>query len=163
MNIELKNDLLNLPKLQLQIDTIVFDYIDSKPNWSKAYEQLDALLHKVAHNFNGYITRNEGAMPKASTYWTIYMDVVSKLLYFTSLAQSHLITEQDQQAKAQIIERYKISASCLPNPTIEENEEFIDEVKKSLQQLTGQDVVLATSNKTELCFESFYSYTKSKQ
>ena len=163
MNIELKNDLLNLPQLQLQVDTIVFDYIDSKPNWSKAYEQLDELLQKVARNYNGYITRNEGAMPKASTYWTLYMDVASKLLYFTSLAQSHLIDDQDQQAKAKIIERYKICASCLPNATIEENEEFIAEVKKSMEQFTGQDVELITSDKTDLCFENFYSYTKSYQ
>lgn len=161
MNIELKNDLLNLPKLQEQVDTIVFDSIDSKPNWSKAYEQLDGLLQKVAQNFNSFITSKEGVMPKASTYWTLYMDIAAKILYFTGLAQSHLMDEQDPEAKAQVLERYKLSASCLPNASLEENEEYISEVKKSIEQLLGQQVEITLSEKTSACFEKFYSFTKS--
>ncbi|MER1956492.1 MAG: GTPase [Solibacillus sp.] len=161
MNIDLKNDLLNLPKLQLQVDTIVFDSIDSKPNWSKAYEQLDGLLQKVAQNFNSYIASNEGAMPKASTYWTLYMDIAAKILYFTGLAQSHLIDEQDPEARAQILERYQISVSCLPNASLEENEEFISEVKKSIGELTGKSSEIKLSEKTATCFEKFYGFTKS--
>ncbi len=161
MNIEMKNDLLNLPKLQEQVDTIVFDSIDSKPNWSKAYEQLDGLLQKVAQNFNGYIASNEGAMPKASTYWTLYMDIAAKMLYFIGLAQSHLIDEHDPEAKAQVLERYKISASCLPNASLEDNEEFISEVKKSIEQLAGQGNEITLSEKTATCFEKFYAFSKS--
>ena len=161
MNIELKNDLLNLPKLQLQVDTIVFDSIDSKPNWSKAYEQLDGLLQKVAQNFNDYITSNEGVMPKASTYWTLYMDIAAKILYFTGLAQSHLIDEKDPEAKAHILKRYKICISCLPNASLEDNEEFIYEVKKSMEQLTGQSIEITLSEKTSICFEKFYAFSKS--
>ncbi|WP_274307381.1 GTPase [Solibacillus daqui] len=163
MNIELKNDLLNLPQLQSQVDTIVFDYIDSKPNWSKAYEQLNTLLQKCAQNFNGYIARNNGALPKASTYWVLYMDIVAKLLYFTGLAKSHLIAIEDQEATAQIIELYKTSASCLPNASLEDNEEFISEVQKSLDKLAGRKLELLTSEKTDTCIEKFYALSKTME
>ena len=161
MNIEMKNELLNLPSLQLKMDNIVFDYIDSKPNWSKAYGLLDELLQKVANNFNSYIARNEGVMPKSSTYWTLYMDIASKLLYFTGLAHSNLIDEQDSDAKAHIVQFYQISASCLPNAALEINEELISEIKKSIQQINGQqEVEIEISATTDACFEKFYSFTK---
>lgn len=160
-NIELKNDLLNLPKLQLQVDNIVFDNIDTKPNWSKAYERLHALLQKVSSNFNTYIAGNDEAMPKASTYWTLFMDIAAKLAYFTGLAHSHLIAENDAEAKAGIIELYQISACCLPNATLEDNEEFISEVQKSYEQLTGKPLQVEATKNTITCFEKFYTFTKS--
>lgn len=160
-NIDLKNDLLNLPKLQLQVDNIVFDHIDTKPNWPKAYEQLHALLQKVSRNFNAQIASNDEAMPKASTYWTLFMDIAAKLTYFTGLAHSQLIAENDAEAKASITELYEISACCLPNATLEDNEEFISEVKKSYEQLTGQALQVETAKNTITCFEKFYVFTKS--
>ena len=160
-NIELKNDLLNLPKLQLQVDHIVFDYIDTKPNWSKAYEQLHALLQKVSSNFNAYIANNNEEMPKASTYWTLFMDIAAKLAYFTGLAHSHLIAQDDAEAKAGIMELYQVSTCCLPNAILEENEEFISEVKKSYEQLTGQVLQVDAAKNTTTCFEKFYTFTKS--
>lgn len=161
MNMELKNDLLNLPQIQLEVDTIVFDSIDSTPNWSKAYEQLEEMLQKVTDNFNSYIASNKGVMPKASTYWTLYMDVASKILYFTSLAQSHLVGEQDIDQKASVLERYQVSLSCLPNATLEDNVEFISEIKKSMEQLTGQPVDVTVSEKTDTCIEKFAVFAKS--
>ena len=159
-NIELKNDLLNLPQLQLQVDTIVFDSIDSTQNWSKAYAQLEDLLQKVVHNFNGYVARNEGVLPKASTYWILYMDIAAKLVYFTGLAKFHLIDAGDQEASAQIYELFKTSAGCLPNASLEENEEFLSEIQKSMEQLTGQAVELVTTGESNTCFETFYTLSK---
>lgn len=159
-NIELKNDLLNLPQLQLQVDTIVFDYIDSTQNWSKAYAQLEDLLQKVVQNFNGYIARNEGELPKASTYWILFMDIAAKLLYFTGLAKFHLIDAGDQEASVQVFELYKASAGCLPNALLEENEEFLSEIQKSMEQLTNQPTEIVTSEKTVTCIETFYALSK---
>ena len=162
MTIEMKNDLLNLPSLQLKMDNIVFDNIDTKPNWSKAYELLDELLQKVAFNFNNYIAKNNGEIPPSTTYWTLYMDITSKLLYFTGLAHSNLIAEDDADARAHIIELYHISAGCIPNALLENNEELISEIKKSIQQLNGQQKVeLQVAENLENCMERFYTFTKS--
>ncbi|MGN7479742.1 GTPase [Solibacillus silvestris] len=162
MTIEMRNDLLNLPNLQLKMDTIVFDNIDTKPNWSKAYELLDELLQKVANNFNSYIEKSDGEMPAPTTYWTLYMDIASRLLYFTGLAHSNLIADDDVDARTHIIELYEISASCVPNAQIENNEELISEIKKSIQQLNGQQQVeLQIADNVVQCIERFYNFTKS--
>ncbi|MEK4628032.1 MAG: GTPase [Solibacillus sp.] len=163
MNIELKNDLLNLPSLQQQVDTIVFDYIDTKPNWSKAFEQLDELLQKMAVTFNNYVERNEGELPKSSTYWVLFMDIASKLLYFTGLAHSNLINEKDEEAKAHIVNMYKLSAVCLPNPIREENEEVLSEIQKSIAYISAQEPVaeLSTACSTDECIRKFETFAKS--
>lgn len=162
MTIEMKNELLNLPTLQSKMDNIVFDYIDSKPNWSKAYELLDALLHKVANNFNSFVAKNDGEMPTPSTYWMLYIDIASKLIYFTSLAHSNLITEEDADARAHIVQLYEIGASCIPNALLETNEELILEIKKSISDLNGQQhVELQLAENSAQCINSFYNFTKS--
>ncbi len=161
MNFELKNGLLNLPSLQLKMDNIVFDHIDTKPNWSKAYEQLDEILQKMAVNFNISKEQKEGALPKASTYWVPFMDITAKLLYFTGLAHSHLIDAGDEETKAHIVNLYRLSTACLPNAQIEENEEFLTEVKKSIVAIapqTEQPVEITTSNSVDECIAKFETF-----
>lgn len=163
MTIEMKNDLLNLPNLKFKMDQTVFDYIDSMQNWPKAYSLLDELLQKVAINFNAAIAKNEGQLPKASTYWVLYMDVAAKLLYFTGLAHAHLIDENDVDAKSHIVNLYQISAACLPNAQIEENEEHIEELKKSIAEmkpLNEESIELKMSSSINDCFTQFYTFTK---
>ena len=163
MNIELKNDLLNLPNLQLKMDQVVFEYIDTKPNWSKAYELLDELLQRMAVAFNADMEKNEGALPKGSTYWVLFMDIAAKLLYFTGLAHSHLIDQQDEDAMAHIVSLYEISAACLPNAKIEENEEFITELKKSIVDIapfTKKPVELKKATSINDCIARFEAFAK---
>ncbi|MEG0472711.1 MAG: GTPase, partial [Solibacillus sp.] len=136
MNIEMKNELLNLPSLKFTIDEIVFDNIDTKPNWSKAYAMLDDILQKMATNFNASIRRNNGEIPKSSTYWVLYMDVAAKLIYFTGLSHAHLIDDHDIEAKMHIVKLYQKSAACLPNASLESNEEFVEELIKSIESIS---------------------------
>lgn len=161
MTIEMKNELLNLPSLQLKMDTIVFENIDTKPNWSKAFEQLDELLQKVANNFNYYIAKNDGELPSSTTYWTLYMDIASKLLYFTGLSHANLIAEDDVDARAHVIKLYELSASCIPNAHTENNEELLSEIKKSIQQLNAEDIELNVAGNVEQCIKSFKSFAES--
>ena len=144
MNIELKNDLLNLPSLQLKMDRIVFDHIDTLPNWSKAYGMLDELLQKMVISFNTAVDKKNGELPKGSTYWVLFMDIAAKLLYFTGLAHSHLIDEQDEEVKQHLVNLYYTSVACLPNAQIEENEELLNEIKKSIEELRH---ILCTHNR----------------
>lgn len=161
MTIEMKNDLLNLPSLQLKMDTIVFENIDTKPNWSKAFEQLDGLLHKVANNFNFYIAKNDGELPSSTTYWTLYMDIASKLLYFTGLAHANLIAEDDMDARAHVSKFYELSASCIPNAHTENNEELLSEIQKSIYQLSGEEVKLTVADNVEQCIKAFKKFAES--
>lgn len=163
MNIEMKNELLNLPSLKLTVDEIVFDYIDSKPNWSKAYSMLDEILQKVANNYNNAVQRNNGELPTGSTYWVLYMDVAAKLIYFTGLAHANIIDDQDEQAKMHIVNLYQKSAACLPNASLESNEEFIEEIQKSIEGIcpqTGVPTVITTHHSIEECLAEFYTLTK---
>ncbi|MCM3720822.1 GTPase [Solibacillus isronensis] len=161
MTIEMKNDLLNLPSLQLKMDRIVFENIDTKPNWSKAFEQLDELLHKVANNFNDYIARNNGELPSSNTYWILYMDITSKLLYFTGLAHANLIAKDDADACAHVIKLYELSASCIPNAHIESNEELLSEIEKSIHQLNEEEVKLTVADNVEQCIKAFKQFAES--
>lgn len=163
MNFELKNDLLNLPNIELKMDHIVFDHIDTKPNWSKAYEMLDELLQKMAVGFNASVDRKDGALPKASTYWVPFMNIASKLLYFTGLAHSNLIDAEDEDAKTHIVKLYQMSVACLPNAQVEENEEFLTEVKKSIIAIapqTKQPVEISTSSTVDECIAKFETFSK---
>lgn len=160
MDIELKNDLLNLPNLELKMDRIVFEHIDTLPNWSKAYEMLDELLQRMAISFNTAVDKKEGVLPRASTYWVLYMNIAAKLLYFTGLAHSHLIDKQDEDAKEQLVNLYYTSAACLPNAHLEDNEELLHEIKKSIEALAikKQQLKFKTSKSIDdciLCFETF--------
>lgn len=161
MTIEMKNDLLNLPSLQLKMDTIVFENIDTKPNWSKAFEQLDELLHKVANNFNDYVAKNNGELPSSTTYWTLYMDIASKLVYFTGLAHANLIAEDDMEARAHVIKLYELSASCIPNAHIESNEELLSEIQKSIHRLNDEEVKLTVADNVEQCIRAFKQFAES--
>lgn len=161
MTIEMKNELLNLPSLQLKMDTIVFENIDTKPNWSEAFEQLDELLHKVANNFNDYIAKNNGELPSGTTYWTLYMDIASKLLYFTGLAHANLVAEDDVDARIHVIKLYELSASCIPNAHIENNEELLSEIQKSIHQLNDEEVKLTVADNVEQCIEAFKQFAES--
>jgi hypothetical protein len=163
MNLEIKNDLLNLPNLQLTMDRIVFDHIDTLPNWSKAYKLLDELLQRVAISFNTAVDKKAGELPKASTYWVLYMDIAAKLLYFTGLAHSHLIDEQDVEVKQHLINLYHTSAVCLPNAQVEENEELLNEIKKSIKVLAEQNeqhTEIQTSNSIDECILKFEKFAK---
>src|SRR5690606_39723110 len=153
-SIEMKNDLLNLPSLQLKMDRIVFENIDTKPNWSKAFEQLDELLHKVANNFNDYVAKNICEVPSSTTYWTLYMDIASKLVYFTGLAHANLIAEDDADARAHVIKLYELSASCIPNAHTESNEELLSEIQKSIYQLNDEEVKLTVADNVEQCIKA---------
>lgn len=161
MNFELKNNLLNLPNLQLTMDHIVFDHIDTSPNWSKAYEMLDELLQKMVINFNVTIDEKKGDLPKASTYWILYMDIAAKLLYFTGLAQSHLIDEQDIESKKNLLKQFYTSFACLPNVSDEENEELLNEIQKSIDALavkTNQPIESKISKSFDECVLQFKNF-----
>lgn len=156
MNIKISNDLMNLGTLQNIMNQTVFDYVDTTQKSAKAYAILDDLLHQVVNYFNEQVERNNGEIPKSLNYWPLFMDVTSKLIYFNGLTHVQLIDKDDVDARKHIIGMYEISARCLPNATTGENAEFLEEIQKSLQQISEQHPALETSKTVEECLNVFY-------
>ena len=81
MTISISNNVLNLADLQQQMDEAIFDYIDSKPNWDKAYILLDEMLEQTTKYFLT-VVESKGNLPKSTTYWILFMELNAKLIYF---------------------------------------------------------------------------------
>ena len=164
MNIQVTNEMLNLATLQSKMDQTVFDYIDTTRNWQKAYSILDDLLHQMAINFNQHVAKNNGELPKSNTYWVLFMDAASKLIFFNGLTHAQLIDLQDEDAKNHVVELYKKSAPCLPNATLEQNTAFLEELKESLLELVPVEehecVKLTVGSSMDECLAEFYALTK---
>ncbi|MEK4230107.1 GTPase [Solibacillus sp. FSL H8-0538] len=164
MNIQVTNKMLNLASLQSKMDETVFDYVDTTKNWQKAYSILDDLLHQMVNFFNQYVEKNAGELPKSNPYWVLFMDIASRLVYFNGLTHAQLIDLQDEGAKNHIVNLYKKSATCLPNAKLEQNEQFLQELTVSLQEIAPEEdratmnVSLGCTMKE--CMESFYSLCK---
>lgn len=155
MSIKITNEILNVGTLQHVMNQTVFDYVDTSQKSEKAYEILDDLLHQAVNYFNEQLEKYDGELPKRSTYWPLFMDVTSKLVYFNGLTHAQLIDSTDEDARLHIVEMYKISARCLPNVKSEENGEFLEEIAKSTALLLGESVTLETSSTLEECLAQF--------
>lgn len=155
MTIKITNELLNVGTVQNVMNQTVFDYVDTTQKSAKAYEILDDLLHQVVNYFNDQLDKNNGELPKRSTYWPLFMDVAAKLVYFNGLTHAQLIDSNDKEASMHIVEMYQIAARCLPNPTTEENVEFLEEIQQSATVLLGETVTFETSSTLEDCLTQF--------
>lgn len=155
MSIKITNEMLNVGKIQNVMNQTVFDYVDTTQKSEKAYEILDDLLHQAVNYFNDQLEKNNGELPKRSTYWPLFMDVTSKLIYFNGLTHAQLIDKADNEACKHIVEMYKIAARCLPNTTTEENSDFLEEIQNSANLLLGESVTLETSSTLEACLAEF--------
>ncbi len=77
-----------LAQLQEKVDEIIFDYIDTSKNWGKAYKGLNNLFQQTVQFYEKYVDENN--IPEANVYWTLFLDVVGRLIYFKTLAEKHL-------------------------------------------------------------------------
>ncbi|MER2000677.1 MAG: hypothetical protein ABS882_12965 [Lysinibacillus sp.] len=125
--------LLNLAKLQSELDKIVFENIDTGRNWEKAQTFLLELQSQCEAFYDGYIKGNDGQLPKANSYWALFMDIISKITYFTAFVQQQL--EQDVQS---LPVKYEAAASYLPNCQHEGCIEFYEEICTSYESVAGE-------------------------
>ena len=161
MNIQVKNNILNLAELQEKLNRVVFDYVDTTQKWEKAQENLKQLQSQMVVYFKQYIERNEGALPSGNPYWVLFLDLASRLIYFNNLVKQNLMSDLDQVTKNEIANAYEISAKIYPYKQSEESDEFLEEVEKSLQQITDSArLVDKSSHPLSRCIESFHEYIK---
>lgn len=127
--------LLNLAKIQMALDEIVFENIDTGFKWAHAQQLLEKLYAESKQYFISYVESIDGKLPKANSYWALFMDITSKLTYFIAF------TEQQQNGDhQQLAEKYKAAASFLPNCQHESCVEFYEEIRSSYKQVTGEEL-----------------------
>lgn len=164
VNIQITNNMLNLATLQNKMDETVFNYVDTTVNWQKAYAILDDLLHQTVNYFNQYIEQRNGELPTSNSYWTLFMNIASRLIYFNGMTHAKLIDIQDEGAKNNIENLYKISVTCMPNSRLEQNEQLLEEIVASYLELEPNGerahILDKVGSSGEDCIQSFYELCK---
>ena len=152
--------MLNLADLQQQMDETIFDYIDSKPNWDKAYILLDEMLEQTTKYFLR-VVETKGELPKANTYWVLFTEINAKLIYFTTLALKHRTQRSKGITDELLANRFEIASKCLTNIHTEENEQFLQEIKASFNEVSDRpDYEGLNERCVESCIEQFYEFAK---
>lgn len=130
MNLIYTKGLLNIATLNQKADEIIFDYIDSKPHWEKAFKQLDVLLEECTTFFLTTVQKNN-ELPKGTTYWNLFLEVNAKLIYFSTLALQHYDQKSNGITDDVLKKRYETAALCLTNVQSEDASNFLEEIKSS--------------------------------
>lgn len=161
MNIQVKNNILNLAELQEKLNRVVFDYVDTTQKWEKAQENLQHLQLQLVEYFEQYISRNDGALPSGNPYWVLFLDLASRLVYFNNLVKQNVVPELDETTRNEVANAYEMAAKIFPYKQSEEDDEFLGEVEKSLQQITNHTrSVDKSSYPLSQCMETFHNYIK---
>lgn len=160
MTLTISNNVLNLADLQQKMDETIFDYIDSKPNWDKAYIILDEMLEQTTKYFLT-VVGSKGALPKPTTYWVLFMELSAKLIYFTTLALKNRTQKSNGITDELIANRFEIASKCLTNIHTDENELFLQEIKVSFHEVSSrEDYDGLNYRNVESCIEQFYEFAK---
>lgn len=161
MTIKITNGILNLADLQHKSDEAIFDYIDSKPNWEKAHAILDDFLEGTTKYFIDYVKKNDGHLPKVSSYWIWFVVLNAKLIYFTTLALKNCNQKSKSITNELLANRFEIASKCLTNIESEENELFLQEIKASFELVAVDTTFEGMNARTvEDSLNDFYEFAK---
>lgn len=160
MNLIYSKGLLNLATLSQKADEIIFDYIDSKPNWEKAFKYLDVLLEECTNFFLKTVEKNN-EFPKGNTYWNLFLEINAKLIYFSTLALQHYNQKSIGITDDLLRKRYETSALCLTTVQTEEASSFLEEIKSSYASVGELDDFKGARNLTvEERLQAYYEFSK---
>jgi len=162
MEIQVIRDHLDIVKLQEKMNSIVFDYLDTSNNYKKAMRALTPLYTQVFTFYKEYLEARAGELPKANTYWHLFIDCSAKLCYF--LAASIYYSSNELQQTPEKVERLLLNAAySLPSIEQEENEELLTaiialygEVIEDEEKVTAlRNNVLAQKGDVKQCLQQF--------
>ena len=125
--------LLNLAKLQYKLDQNVFENIDTAQNWQKASELLKELTVESQNFYIQYVENNNGQLPKANSYWTLFMELVSKITYFSTFVE-----QQQSITPESLMKKFAGAALFLPNCEHESCEEYYEEIRTSYYSVANE-------------------------
>lgn len=143
------------------MDEIVFDYIDSKPNWEKAYMLLDEMLEQTMRYFVEQVQK-KGELPQPSIYWTLFTELNAKLIYFTTLALKNREQKSAGITNEVLANRFETAAKCLTNIHTEENEDFVKEIQSTFEEVSDRaDFKGGDDREVSQCIETLHEFAKS--
>lgn len=132
MEIIIKGDLVDIMSVQEEIERIVFDNMETSNRYAIAEQSLNEIWQQLQAYYQNYISKNDGALPKPSTYWHLFMNSVSQSAYFLALAMlENTANTNEQQAK----ELLQLATMLLPISDKEKNKAFLEEILATLQPL----------------------------
>jgi len=162
--VEINNGLLNVAQLHEKVDEIIFDYIDTSKNWGKGYKGLNNLFQQTVQFYVKYV--DENGNPKSNLYWTLFLDVVGRLVYFRTLAEKHLTDLPTNENVDNFIKGYVVAAACLQNANTNQEHELLDEINESFKEIHPSNSekgifnhsILENTNSLEEVLLEFYNY-----
>lgn len=165
---QISNKVLNLVQLQDRMEELVFNHIDTSQKWDKAYSGLTELLNQSVSYFNQSVENNKGELPKANTFWALFMDIESKLIYFNTLSYLRLKENQLDSIKGNILRLLVQAANCIPEVQKETNTEFLDEICNCYEEIENYNgkkgelkrIILAQNNRLDACLSSFKEFSE---
>lgn len=168
--IQVSDNILNLAQLQDKMDGVVFDHLDTTQNWQRAYDDLDALLLQAISYFNTQVKESNGNIPNGSVYWNLFMDIVSKIIYFRTFAEKNLVDFNNASDKEKVLYNLKIAANCLPNVQ-KGNKEFLQEIAQFYEEIelfegkegAFEQFYFLQNNAIDDCLRNFDSRIKERE
>ncbi|RUL57109.1 hypothetical protein [Lysinibacillus antri] len=164
--VPMANNALNILSLKESMDEIIFNYIDTSKNWEKAYSSIGELLDDAVEYFSNYVKGNNGQLPNENTYWVLFMDLTSKLLYFQTLAFFRLKLQRKEVVSEEIKTLFLLAANCIPDVQKIVNAQFLNEVGRTYEEIELYDgkeggferLILKQNNRAKDCLEAFSNY-----
>lgn len=148
MEIQVIRDHLDIVKLQEKMNAIVFDYLDTSNNYPKAMRELNPLYIQVTTYYKEYVNQRAGELPKANTYWHLFIDCCAKLCYFLA-ASTYYSSNALQKTPEKVEHLLKIAAYTLPSIEQEENEQLLEDIMALLTEVL-EDEEKATNIRNEV-------------
>lgn len=130
------NNVFNIALLQNKLDEIIFDYIDSKPNWEKASKYLEEMLEESSSYFVNYVKEKE-EVPSATTFWVIFTSLHAKLIYFSTLALKNCEQKSLGITDEVLAKRFEVAASCMTDHHADDAEQFWAEMEASYKEVSN--------------------------
>ncbi|MEK5332101.1 hypothetical protein [Lysinibacillus sp. FSL W8-0992] len=162
MKIQVIREHLDIVKLQEKMNSIVFDYLDTSNNYTKATRALTPLYTQATTFYKEYLVARAGELPKANTYWHLFIDCSAKLCYFLA-ASIYYSSNELQKTPEKVARLLTTAARSLPSIEQEENEELLaaiialygDVIENSDQVAALRDEVLAQKGDVKQCLQQF--------
>lgn len=164
--VPMTNEAVKLIRLKEKMDEIIFNDIDTSQNWERAYLSLGELLERFVDYYNTAVANDES--PKENTFWMMFLDISSKLIFFHSLSYYKMQTEKSVKVIEEVKELFTIAANCIPNVQKIVNAQFLNEIASSYEELELLNVkegsfertILIQNNKPQTCFEHFSKFVQ---
>ncbi len=162
MEIQVIREHLDIVKLQEKMNSTVFDYLDTSNNYTKAMRALTPLYTQATTFYKEYLVAKAGELPKANTYWHLFIDCSAKLCYFLA-ASTYYSSNELQKTPEKVGRLLTIAARSLPSIEQEENEELLaaiialyGEVIKDDDKVAAlREEVLAQKGDVKQCLQQF--------